>query len=112
MGKARRKRYRGSNSNYMVIEEEKSAIIKNGIVENILNGNYIKISLMYKNEPDTLVLPCQRYDISIGDTFNNGVFYHNNIAVRYLPTIEERLGTLEEKFRQLIDYLEMRDTER
>ena len=62
-------------------------------VENIIEyadrGIAIRLPLGY------VTYDCTQYDIQIGDTFEDGVFYREGVAVEYKPSDAERLAELE-----------------
>ena len=68
-------------------------------VENIIEyadrGVAIRLPLGY------IVYDCTQYNVQMGDTFENGVFYRNGKEVEYLPSDAERLAQLEAEFAAL-----------
>ena len=62
-------------------------------VENIIEyadrGVAMRLPLGYT------VYDCTQYDVQIGDTFEDGVFYREGVAVEYKPSDAERLATVE-----------------
>lgn len=49
-----------------------------------------------------IVYDCTQYDVQIGDTFEDGVFYRNGEPVEYQPSDTERLVQLEAAMMALI----------
>ena len=67
------------------------AIIENGVVTNV-------IWLCYSNAADfPSAVSVQDRLVSVGDTFENGVFYHEGVPV---PTEEERIALLEAELEE------------
>lgn len=68
-------------------------------VENIIEyadrGVAIRLPLGYA------LYDCTQYDIQIGDTFEDGVFYREGVAVEYKPSDAERLAQLEAELAAL-----------
>ena len=68
-------------------------------VENIIEyadrGVALRLPLGYT------VYDCTQYDVQIGDTFEEGVFYREGVAVEYKPSDAERLAQLEAEFAAL-----------
>lgn len=62
-------------------------------VENIIEyadrGVAMRLPLGY------IVYDCSQYNVQIGDTYEDGVFYRDGVAVEYIPTDAERLAQLE-----------------
>ncbi len=73
----------------------RKAVINNSTneVENIIEyadrGVAIRLPLGY------IVYDCTQYDVQIGDTFENGIFYRNGEPIEYKPSDAERLAQLE-----------------
>ena len=62
-------------------------------VENIIEyadrGLAIRLPIGYT------LFDCTQHCVQIGDTFKDGIFYRDGVAVEYLPTDTERLTNLE-----------------
>lgn len=68
-------------------------------VENIIEyadrGVAMRLPLGYT------VYDCTQYDVQIGDTFEDGVFYREGVPVEYKPSDAERLAQLEAELAAL-----------
>lgn len=69
-------------------------------VENIIEyadrGIAIRLPIGYT------VYDCTQYDVQIGDTFAEGVFYREGVPVEYKPSDAERLAQLEAEMNALM----------
>lgn len=69
-------------------------------VENIIEyadrGIAIRLPIGYT------VYDCTQYEVQIGDTFAEGVFYREGVPVEYKPSDAERLAQLEAEMNALM----------
>ena len=83
----------------------KVALIKNGKVDNIAEfDRWFEAQAMFAESEFTPVL-AERYDIVIGDTYKDGIFYHDGQAVEPRMTTEEMLVRDMELIKQSIHAL-------
>ena len=80
------------------------AAVRNGIVENIVECNGFTIQPLAKVMKCTLV-PCERYAVQVGDTYQKDAFYRGEKKLVALPTANERMQQLEEENAQLKERL-------
>ena len=64
------------------------------LVENIVTSDST-MALKLHLDNNMQLWDCTQFDVSIGDTFIDGVFYSESVPVAYVPTIEEKQAQLE-----------------
>lgn len=78
----------------------RKAVIKDNKVINIIETDENGIQGLIMPEDQTL-WDCTQYAVAIGDTFNDGRFYHESEPAEYVPSDTEKIAMVQAENAQL-----------
>lgn len=76
------------------------AVVRNNTVDNVIECNGFTVQSLAK-VMNCMLIACENYAVAEGDTYDNGVFYHNGEPLERIPSTEEKVAQLQSENAQL-----------